>query len=84
MAIITGSLPLMPPSGARVLSSPDNYMKFVGTLTSVPIFTVQATGGTGSVSEPTPIFRGLVGSEYVISVGSPPVGATLVTIIGFQ
>lgn len=31
-----------------------------------------------------PIYRGLVGSNYVVSVGSPPVGATFVTIIGFQ
>jgi len=41
---------------------------------------VQVGGGTTL----TPIYRGLVGSNYVISLGSPPVGATFVTIVGFQ
>lgn len=31
----------------------------------------------------TPVYRGLVGSNFVYQTGSPPAGATLVTIIGF-
>lgn len=42
---------------------------------------VQVGGGGTTL---TPIYRGLVEGNYVTSVGSPPVGATFVTIIGFQ
>ena len=86
MAIITGSLPILQPSGAKDLTTPDNWMGFAGTFNSVPVFTSTqtATGSTPSSSDPVPIFRGLVGANYVTSVGSPPVGATFVTIIGFE
>ena len=32
----------------------------------------------------SPIYRGLVGGNYVYNVGSPPLGATDVVIIGYK
>lgn len=57
---------------------------------NTPHFTITTIGEAATqqivetVVTPVPVYRGLVGSEYVTSVGSPPSGATFITIIGFQ
>jgi hypothetical protein len=39
---------------------------------------------SGEPMEPVPIYRGFSGGSYVYSIGSPPGGATFITIIGYQ
>lgn len=34
--------------------------------------------------QPEPIYRGVVGSDFVFSVGSPPSGASFITIVGYK
>lgn len=86
MANFDSGEPISGVSGS-ILSSFFNSSTSVGTGLSANTFakfeqiTVQVETG---VAPQTPIYRGLVGSNYVVSVGSPPVGATFVTIIGFQ
>ena len=62
-----------------------NGLNVSGSFSNYEINKIDLHGGivfrAGTVVD-SPLYRGLVGSEYVYSVGVPPVGATDVVIVG--
>lgn len=65
---ISQSLALFPPSGSILLAEPYSPNAIFPVVNTLP----------------QPIFRGKIGGNYVYKVGSPPIGATDVVIIGYQ
>lgn len=75
---------MLPITSAQDQTIGSNFMKFSGVFKNVRIFDPNATGGGGTTTELIPIYRGVSGSQFVFSEGSPPGDATQVTIIGFK
>lgn len=78
--MITGSNPVIMPSGGYLQTADDNLMVYGPDVTTFSLGNVTTTseGGTTTVL----VYRGVSGGQFVFSEGSPPVGATDITIIG--
>jgi len=81
MATITGSNPISVPTGAYAPTIGDNHIVY-GPNVVVMNLGNATTAVTGSGVATVLVFRGVSGGSFVFSEGSPPVGATDVTVIG--
>lgn len=88
MAIITGSLPQLHPTGSRTTAVADVFympgqIETVINARTVVSTVISQSGQTGGVTL-TPIYRSFVGGEYVYTNGSPADGFVFTSIVGFK
>lgn len=86
MTVMTGSLPLSSPSGSSLITPTTNLLAYTGgNFSDISVYDPYASvGGESTSTALVAIYRGIIGGVFVFSEGTPPGGATSVTIIGYR
>jgi hypothetical protein len=84
MAILTGSF-VQEPTGSQNTPALKRQMSYTGLFRTafIPSDGSTSAAAPSTPAAPVPVYRSLVGSEYIYTEGAPAEGFTITTIVGF-